>query len=68
MVSVHQERKEKSDAMEGAGQIQTATSLRKAQQVARNILNLSQSELEDFISPEDSSQSTVSVRYTFSNK
>ena len=61
MVTVHQERKEKSDPMEGAGEIQTATCLRKAQQVARNILNLSQSELEDFISPADASQSIVSV-------
>ena len=61
MVTVHQEQNEKSATMEGAGQIQTATSLRKAQQVAQNILNLSQSELEDFISPADSSQSTASV-------
>ena len=37
------------------------SSIQKAQQVARNILNLSQSELEDLISPVDPDQSTLSV-------
>ena len=59
---LQREQKEKSvEVSTGFTAMQMPASLQRAQQVARNILNISQSELEDLISPGDSDQSTLSV-------
>ena len=58
------DQKERSATVGGSPAVhlmQMPASIQKAQQVARNILNLSQSELEDLISPRDSDQFTSSV-------
>ena len=65
---LHREQREKAAAagegggLTAGGHMQIPASLQRAQQVARDILNLSQSDLEDFISPAESDHSTLSVR------